>query len=298
MKTVTLYCQYSTRPGAKKDYKKTSSYRRNSSSKSKIDEYTGSVEVSGNYSGVTAAVKTSWANSHSFSTSNETEYSESKESSIEYYDNITLLIRTLKYTYNIDGHILENTEEFIVQNVNKSYSTDELNNEAKKFMKEMFGINKTLVEIPLNLKKNILIIWKPVSRGDTLPENCIYAGNTSTDGHVYVGRFDNIPGKVNLKNNKINSFWVQAKGNRSCGEVLITNGNVKWVEIKRGDYIPDNAIYSGIDQSSDKVWVGRSISGEPGKINCHDNTAIKPKMYNLWCHHSGSSSKAHILVIE
>ena len=53
------------------------------------------------------------------------------------------------------------------------------------------------------MNNNNLYEWVTKSRNDDLPVNAIYAGSTSTDGHVYVARFNNIPGKVNLSNNKI-----------------------------------------------------------------------------------------------
>jgi hypothetical protein len=148
------------------------------------------------------------------------------------------------------------------------------------------------------MNNNNLYEWVTKSRNDDLPVNAIYAGSTSTDGHVYVARFNNIPGKVNLSNNKIYNFWVQAIGSSTIGEVLITTNIYKWIDIKRGDKIPNNAIYSGLDQNGDKVWVGRTINGESGKINCHDNISDTPLMHNLWYNKHNSDTKAHILVIE
>ena len=145
---------------------------------------------------------------------------------------------------------------------------------------------------------NKIYEWVPKSRGDELPSNAIYSGSTHTDGHVYVGRFNNIPGKVNLSNKKIYNFWVQAIGSQKCGEVLVTNNIYKWVDIVRGDKIPDNAVYSGTDQNGDKVWVGRSVSGESGKINCNDNSSNLPLMHNLWYNKNSSDTKAHILIIQ
>jgi hypothetical protein len=113
-----------------------------------------------------------------------------------------------------------------------------------------------------------------------------------------VGRFKNIPGKVNLSNKKIYNFWVQSIGSQSCGEVLTTNNIYKWVDIIRGDKIPSNAVYSGTDQNGDKVWVGRSVEGDPGKINCQDNASNTPLMHNLWYNKNSSNTKAHILVIQ
>ena len=140
--------------------------------------------------------------------------------------------------------------------------------------------------------------WIPKSRNDELPSNAIYGGSTNTDGHVYVGRFNNIPGKVNLSNKKIYNFWVQPTGNRQHGEVLVTDHIYKWIDICHGDKIPKNAIYSGKDKNGDKVWVGREISGEPGKINCHNNNSSTPLMHNLWYGRHSNSKKAHILIIE
>jgi len=141
--------------------------------------------------------------------------------------------------------------------------------------------------------------WVLKNRGDQLPQNAVYAGTTSADGRVYVGRFRNTPGKVNLENGEIYNFWVEKHGSRPDGEILITDHICKWVNICRGDKIPENAIYSGKDSSGDKVWVGREINGEPGKINCHDNNSSIPKMQNLWCLGYWSGSKeAEILIIE
>ena len=56
------------------------------------------------------------------------------------------------------------------------------------------------------MNSNNLYKWVAKSRNDDLPIDAIYAGSTSTDGHVYVARFNNIPGKVNLSNNKIIIF--------------------------------------------------------------------------------------------
>merc|ERR1712166_1247458 len=151
-----------------------------------------------------------------------------------------------------------------------------------------------------NIMKNTdkIYEWVSKSRGDELPSNAIYSGSTHTDGHVYVARFNNIPGKVNLSNKKIYNFWVQAIGSQKCGEGLITNNVYRWVNIVRGDKIPDGAVYSGVDQNGDKIWVGRSVSGESGKINCHDNNSKNPLMHNLWYSQHSSNTKAHILVIQ
>ncbi len=306
MATLTISCEYFTRPAAKKEYKKVSVYTRTEECQKKLDEYSGSAEVSGSYAGVSASVKGTWANSHSNFLSKIVTGEEVTESSVEYYEGITLLIRTLKYDYKVDEHEARHTEEIIVQKANKEYSTEELFDEAEKYMKKTFEVNMRNITIPLILKKKeIYYKWVPKSRNNPLPDNAVYAGNTGRDGLIYVARFDNVPGKVNLSDGKnIYNFWVQGKGSRTSGEVLITNGECKWIDIKRGDPIPEYAIYSGLDQCKDEVWVGRSICGECGKINVKDNGSVNKEngssnstMWNLWSHFKGQSAIGSILTI-
>ena len=103
---------------------------------------------------------------------------------------------------------------------------------------------------------------------------------------------------MNLKDGKIWNFWVQNAGSRECGEVLVVKGSFKWQDIQQGQNIPEKAIYSGWDGNGDKVWVGKNRAGEPGKINVADNNAAQPKMHKLWCSSAGSSTEAHILVLQ
>jgi len=43
------------------------------------------------------------------------------------------------------------------------------------------------------------------------------------------------------------------------GQILICDYEYKWVLLNRGENIPSSAIYSGIDERVDKVWVGKSL---------------------------------------
>ena len=144
-------------------------------------------------------------------------------------------------------------------------------------------------------------VWKYFKRGDKKPSNAVHAGETSTDGQVFVGRVQNTPGKVNLGwHDEIRSYWVSAiSGGSEEGEMLLANGKCNWVKIKRGDTFPDNAIYSGLDIKGDKVWVGKTLGdGEPGKITCADNSAVPPTMWNLWTHSKGGLSECYVLTIS
>ena len=152
--------------------------------------------------------------------------------------------------------------------------------------------------IYIELKVKNYMKWKSFNCNDDLPKDCVYAGNTYYDGPVYVARVENSPGKVNLKDGKIWNFWVRDINDRTSGEILLTNGDCEWKEIKRGNNIPENAVYSGLDRKGDKVWIGKSLKGEPGKITCHDNSAKDPQMNNLWCHNDGKNGHGYILIIS
>ena len=142
--------------------------------------------------------------------------------------------------------------------------------------------------------------WVDIKRGDTLPKNSIYSCTTRTDGPVYIGGFDNIPGKVNLDNKKIWNIWVRDLGSRQNGKILVMNTTYRWKEIKRGDIIPKNALYCGLDNCGDRVWVGRTTQGVPGKINCEQYIeSDQYTMHNLWTHENWTAfQKAHILVYD
>ena len=148
--------------------------------------------------------------------------------------------------------------------------------------------------------ENKLCAWILLKRGESIPENAVYAGITSADGKVYVSKMDNSPGKVNLKDDKIWNFWSQAYSNpRQESEVLIAHGICEWKEINYGDPIPENSVYVGYDYNHHKVWVGKDISSdEPGKITCLDSNAKQSKMCRIWCHSYSRTSdvkKAKIL---
>ena len=129
----------------------------------------------------------------------------------------------------------------------------------------------------------------------------LHAGETSTDGQVFVGRAQNTPGKVNLdSDNKIRDYWVSGiEGSSESGEMLLTSQKCDWVKIKTCDAFPDDAVYSGEVIKGDKVWVGKTLdNGEPGKITCADNSADVPTMGNLWTHSGGSTAECYVLTIS
>lgn len=133
----------------------------------------------------------------------------SNESLREYYDDVTLLVRTLKFKYFIDDVYVENIVDTTVLNLKENYSTDQLYEEAKKYMKMKYGAeNKTVLEIPIVMEKEIYVKWKTFNKGDVVPKDAVYAGNTRNDGAVYVARVANTPGKVDLEKGKFLLPWI------------------------------------------------------------------------------------------
>ena len=298
---ASIECSYFTRPGAKVDYSKIVNYTRSKTAQKKLYEFSGDFEVSAGYDLFSGDLKTSWASVQNLSTQTEEEEYSSKESRVEYYPNTTLLVRSVKYTYFIDGEVVVHVDQSIVQDVKEQYSLDQLRAEGRKYMETKYGIkNSNQLELPLELNKKTEI-WKSFKKGDILPNNAVYAGYTATDGAVFVARFDNTPGKVNLKNGRINTFWSPGfKNGRYSGEILLTTRNYKWVEIKQGQSIPAGAVRN---PGSDVVYIGKinfaalKVHGEPGKLVSYPNAAT---MNCIYSHHyaiyHGAAKHGHILV--
>lgn len=151
---------------------------------------------------------------------------------------------------------------------------------------------------PQQQQEEKILKWKYIKRGTILPKYKIEGGTTKSDGRLFVGKINNSPGKVNIDNGKIWNYWVQNKGSSDCGYMLITNYKYEWKHITRGGKIPKNAIFCGNDEHGDKVWVGKSLENEPGKITCQNNKDKNPTMQNLWCHSAWMGYKnAYILIV-
>jgi len=302
---VAIECEYSTRPGAKKEYKKTIFYKRAKTAKKKIDNYTGDLEISATYEDpvekISGAIKSSWANTHSFSTETEEETKLESEMETQYYEGVTLLVRTLKFNYTVDGVSAKHIEEFTVLDVKgDTYTPAKCIREAKDYMKEMYGIeDKTNLRIPIQLKKKMYVKWKSCRTGDELPKDAVYAGDHNTDGGaVYVARINKTPGKVGLKDGKLLHFYARDFSSQNQGQMLLTNGKCKWVKINTCDVLPDNAFCSGVDHQGYTCYIGKSKHDEPGKIILYWDNG-KKMCGDLWCHHHGKQTKDfEVLVIE
>lgn len=132
--------------------------------------------------------------------------------------------------------------------------------------------------------------WVPIQRGQPLPSGAVLAGQTRTDGEVYVGRnADGEAGKINLEGGKMWNLWCHRSGESSSAAVLVLRPGalVEWRAFKEGDLLPEAAIEAGHPkEDGNPVFVARESGGACGKLTITDDRKIK----RLWCHHSGLGS--------
>ena len=134
--------------------------------------------------------------------------------------------------------------------------------------------------------------WVPISRGDAIPSNAIYGGTYGTDGKMYVGQFNGVPGKLNTENGKMWNCWVQGVGSSPHAEILVTNKKIQWISYNKGDTTPDGAV-GGMQTGADgQIVVAKTHSDEIGKLNLDGS-----RLNNLWSHAQGKSTSGKILVL-
>jgi len=320
---VIIECNYFTRPGAKKEQVKSVYYKRSKKAKKEINKYSLEVELGAKFKRLSieasAAIKSSWASTHFFSESTEQEEYRSEEKLVEYYENTTLLIRAITFSYYLDDAFVVHKEETIVQDVKENYSLGQLRKEAKKYMEEVYDVKDSrIVEVSINLKskkqveaeppkKEVYIKWETLEKGDYLPSDAVFGENIEVYGPVYVARIGDSVGKVILqegkqKQRKILKFNVHGINNKKSGEVLRTNGHIEWKPYALGKKFPANAIYSGFNMNNSPNWVGKSLTGEPGMITCTDDEktllANANTMEFIRCYHLGCQFQGFVLTIS
>ena len=276
-------------------------YRRTKQAKKSLENCSGDLVVNTDIGletknfgiNISNALKNSWSKTHSFATQTESEELSLTEKRVEYYDQVTILSRSIRFVYFIDGQVVEHVEDSIVQHVTSNvYSLDKLELEAKKYMKNTYGVeNSTALEASFSIKVKLYEKWKSFVRGDILPNDAVYAGNTSKDGAVYVARFSNTPGKVTLKNGRIHEFCVKFFGCTSTGEILLTNRLWEWKEMREKWSIPKNAVKNGLNRWGHENFIGKTLEGEPGALYHLSN-----KMDVINCYHQVGESNGYILV--
>ena len=87
---------------------------------------------------------------------------------VEYYDQVTILSRSNRFVYFVDGQVVEYVEDSILQHVkSKTYSLNDLETEAKKYVKSTYGAqDSTSLEASFSIKVKLYEIWKPFVKGE------------------------------------------------------------------------------------------------------------------------------------
>jgi len=130
-----------------------------------------------------------------------------------------------------------------------------------------------------------------------------YSGDIfGNDGATWVGRYNNVPGKINSEGGtsqkpEMYNCWVQNIGSHKYGEILVTNKKIEWKPFKKGDPPDSHLVHDNMSTPADgKLVVGKSHEGEPGKLNFFDDGNKPTSNYqHLWCHHSGKCTSGKAL---
>eukprot|EP00929_Paragymnodinium_shiwhaense_P015214 TRINITY_DN123279_c0_g1_i1.p1 TRINITY_DN123279_c0_g1~~TRINITY_DN123279_c0_g1_i1.p1 ORF type:complete len:318 (+),score=40.81 TRINITY_DN123279_c0_g1_i1:57-956(+) len=144
--------------------------------------------------------------------------------------------------------------------------------------------------------------WVACSRGNPLPPNSVLCGRTKADGDLYIGRNSGQEvGKVNLDGGNMWNIWCHKGGGSQECEVLVLEGGatVEWKDYKKGDPIPDGAVFGGVtsDDGTGGVYVARTNDEHvPGKLNVDDKTD-PPTAFNLWVQGVGECSEGQIMCV-
>lgn len=183
---------------------------------------------------------------------------------------------------------------------------EKLKEEEKAWMKENYGTDGKTNQVTYDIEPPPFVKWVSIRRGDPLPdaEFAVYAGTTRTDGPVYVGRMEGVPGKINVETNKephtMWNCWVQGYTNSyQSAEVLVTNMEKVWTRFEKHD--PKHSGLVGDDlgdpmrtSSDGMIVVARTRQGEPGKLNFFDSK----KYCHLWTHSAGKSTSGDVLILK
>lgn len=68
------------------------------------------------------------------------------------------------------------------------------------------------------------VCWRPIRRGDSLPEGAVFAGRPGADADVYVARDQGVCGKLKVASSVVQGFLCDSRGLLEAGEVLVIAG--------------------------------------------------------------------------
>jgi len=244
-------------------------------------------------------------------TSSETENSSSSENELTFQPGTTQIYSVQTTTYTIFGLSATDTET-------KYIATGETNDPLvpgsdrySNFEKEAWNNGAGVTEVPGSKRIKLTFPnvpmkryqWEPISRGEPIPKSAVKGGvfnglGISPDGLCFVGRFNNVPGKINTwdqKGDVMDACWVQRLGQSLTAEILTTSFPYRWDQYEKNMITPINAVGGLRDDTAD-LYVGKTNSNEIGKINTFQPPS--GNLCNLWTHHLGKNTSGKVLIIE
>lgn len=291
--SICVRVEYQSLSGIKKDYSEVKTYSKldnsiSSSDETKID---GSVEAA--YAGMSGKITAAYGNIKNNSKASSETKAYSSTTMTEYDPSKSQVYRILTTSFTFpSGGFAESIARTHVLTEDKKSSEADLNKMSCDYMKTHYGVSKHMITIPF--VENKYQKWVPIHRGQRLPPDAVYGGVYSThgDGAVYVGRFNGVPGKINLEDGKMWNCWVEALGSSQSAEILTTNMKIDWVSRNKGDSIPEGVVGDMQTKADGPVIVAKTHSNEIGKLNLEGN-----RLNNLWSDAEKKSTSYKVLTL-
>lgn len=140
--------------------------------------------------------------------------------------------------------------------------------------------------------------WLAIRRGDPLPQGAIEAGQSKTDGRVFVARHKGGEcGKLNLSDEDgaptVWNIWTTHGGAAQEGEVLVVHGApYEWVKVHRGSELPSGSLHAGTTEHGE-IFVARDPHGVCGLLTLDDGRVRDISIHGRVAWHEGEVLVMH-----
>jgi len=246
-------------------------------------------------SGVSGKISAAYKSITKRRSKEESEVESKKEYEVDLDPEKIQIHRVVTTTFSINGRAGSEKIDEHVKSL-AQFTDDEADTFSKKYMKDNYGVEDGKIMTFKILEKKYHY-WVALSRGDPIPKNAVKGAVFGLDGRTWVGRYNQIPGKINDRGGTredplMRNCWVHGLDGHQTGEVLVTNKDVSWVRFIKGDLAEcEHHVHDGMRTSVDgDLVVGKSIEGEPGKLIFQDG-----KYDHLWCHTSCKNTEGFVL---
>lgn len=256
----------------------------------------------------TGKLNVAWSHVHSLATTKDEERELDSDTHETFNPDTTRILAKKTITFSLlskSGKVVEHKQLGIG---NPHHPLEPGSNRKTNYEKEAWTTWLGVTDVPTT-KQIVFTIkdlpmerysWVPLENGKQIPENAVYAGTYDNDGPVYVGKFEDQPGKINTHGNTTMCHcWVDQEGQKKSdsGEILTTDFHPHWENYYNGMLLPWNAV-SGEDtplkdNEGDWLYVGKANNDEPGKL-----TAGNGKLNHLWCPAQGKQDSGKVLIID